>query len=109
MIEIQPIHDPPNVEIEVPGSKSFTNRALLVAALAQGDSTLTGALFSDDTYYMCDALRKLGVHITEDSEEATFHVTGNGGNIPVKDSKIVCWKLRHNDSIHNQLYFIGTW
>ena len=88
MIEIQPIHDPPNVEIEVPGSKSFTNRALLVAALAQGDSTLTGALFSDDTYYMCDALRKLGVHITEDSEQATFHVTGNGGNIPVKEAKL---------------------
>ena len=88
MIEIQPIHDPPNVEIEVPGSKSYTNRALLVAALAQGDSILTGSLFSDDTHYMCNALRKLGVHITEDSEQAIFYIAGNGGNIPVKDAKL---------------------
>lgn len=88
MIEIQPIQYPPNVEIEVPGSKSYTNRALLVTALAQGDSILTGALFSDDTYYMCDALRRLGVHITDDSDQATFHVTGNGGNIPVQGAKL---------------------
>ncbi|RKU26926.1 3-phosphoshikimate 1-carboxyvinyltransferase [Candidatus Poribacteria bacterium] len=88
MIEIQPIHDPPNVEIEVPGSKSYTNRALLVAALAQGNSTLTGALFSDDTYYMCDALQRLGVHITEDSEQATFYIAGNGGNIPVHGAEL---------------------
>lgn len=88
MIEIQPIHDPPHVEIEVPGSKSYTNRALLVAALAQGNSTLTGALFSDDTYYMCDALRRLGVHITEDPEQASFYITGNGGNIPVHEGEL---------------------
>ena len=88
MIEIKPIHTPPNVTIEVPGSKSFTNRALLVAALARGDSTLTGALFSDDTHYMCTALRKLGIHITENREQATFHVTGNGGNIPIQGTEL---------------------
>lgn len=88
MIEIQPIHNPLNVTIEVPGSKSFTNRALLVAALAHGDSSLTGALFSDDTHYMCNALRKLGVQITEDKEQATFHVTGNGGKIPVQGAEL---------------------
>lgn len=88
MIEIQPIHNPPNVTIEVPGSKSYTNRALLVAALAPGDSRLTGALFSDDTHYMCNALRQLGIHIREDSEHATFHVTGNGGNIPVQKAHL---------------------
>ena len=82
MIEIQPIHNPPNATITVPGSKSFTNRALLVASLADGNSTLAGALFSDDTHYMCNALRKLGIRIEENSEQATFHVTGNGGDIP---------------------------
>ncbi len=88
MIEIQPISNPPNVTIAVPGSKSFTNRALLVAALAHGDSTLTGALFSDDTHYMCNALRKLGIHIVENREQATFHVTGNGGNIPAQGADL---------------------
>ena len=88
MIEIQPIHTPPNVTIVVPGSKSYTNRALLVAALAHGNSTLTGALFSDDTHYMCNALRKLGIQITGNREHATFQVTGNGGNIPVQGAEL---------------------
>ncbi len=88
MIEIQPLHTPPNVTIEVPGSKSYTNRALLVAALADGDSTLTGALFSDDTHYMCNALRKLGIQISENREQSTFSVTGNGGNIPIHGAEL---------------------
>lgn len=88
MIEIQPLDNPPNATVEVPGSKSFTNRALLVASLAHGDSTLTGALFSDDTHYMCNALRKLGIHITENREQATFHVAGNGGNIPTQGADL---------------------
>ena len=88
MIEIQPIKNPPNATIEVPGSKSFTNRALLVAALADGQSTLTGALFSDDTHYMCKSLQSLGVCIVEDKEENTFHVTGNGGNIPIQHAEL---------------------
>ena len=44
-----------------PGSKSITNRALLLAALSRGTSRLTGALKSDDTRYMADALRAMGV------------------------------------------------
>lgn len=88
MIEIQPIRTPPNATIEVPGSKSYTNRALLVAALARGDSTLTGALFSDDTHYMCLALRKLGINISENRGTDSFKVTGNGGNIPVNGTEL---------------------
>ncbi len=88
MIEIQPLHIPPNVTIAVPGSKSYTNRALLVAALAHGNSTLTGALFSDDTHYMCNALQKLGTPIVEDRAHATFHVTGNGGHIPAQGAEL---------------------
>ena len=88
MRAIQPIHNPPNVTIAVPGSKSITNRALLVAALANGNSTLTGALFSDDTHYMCNALRKLGIQISENQEQSTFSVTGNAGNIPVHGAEL---------------------
>ena len=78
MIEIQPIRKPLDATIDVPGSKSYTNRALLVAAMAGGASTVTGALFSDDTHYMCNALQKLGVAIDADERRATFDVHGNG-------------------------------
>ena len=88
MIEIQPIRKPLDVTIEVPGSKSYTNRALLVAALARGESTLTGALFSDDTHYMCNALRDLGVQIDANAAQARFDVHGNGGDIPVSGAEL---------------------
>lgn len=88
MNEIQPLRKPVDATIEVPGSKSYTNRALLVAALANGRSTLTGALFSDDTRYMCNALRKLGVQLEADEAQATFHVNGNGGDIPVAEAEL---------------------
>jgi 3-phosphoshikimate 1-carboxyvinyltransferase len=60
-----------------PGSKSITNRALLLAALAKGTSRLTGALKSDDTRHMAEALRKMGVMVEEPAEDA-FTVTGDG-------------------------------
>ena len=56
--------------VVVPGSKSITNRALLVAALAEGESVLTGALESDDTLYMAGALNALGVKVLHDAEAA---------------------------------------
>ena len=88
MIEIQPIRKPINATITVPGSKSYTNRALLVAALARGASTITGALFSDDTYYMCNALQQLGVEIDADEKQTRFDVHGNGGDIPVSSADL---------------------
>jgi 3-phosphoshikimate 1-carboxyvinyltransferase len=60
-----------------PGSKSITNRALLLAGLAKGTSRLTGALKSDDTRYMADALRAMGVTVDE-PDETTFVVTSSG-------------------------------
>ncbi len=88
MIEIQPISKAVDATIQVPGSKSYTNRALLVAAMANGVSTLTGALFSDDTRYMSASLRKLGVKIDADEKRATFAVHGNGGEIPVSGAAL---------------------
>ena len=88
MIEIRPTQKPVNATVAVPGSKSYTNRALLVASLAEGRSRLTGALFSDDTHYMCEALRKLGVEIEADAAGCTFDVVGNGGKIPVDHAEL---------------------
>lgn len=87
-LEIQPLQKPLDAEVSIPGSKSYTNRALLIAALANGESHLTGALFSDDTDYMVQALRKLGVSIEADPKAANFVVAGNGGRIPVNGAKL---------------------
>src|SRR5215210_5168302 len=66
----------------VPGSKSITNRALALAALADGPTTLTNALFADDTQRMMSCLRALGFAVDADeaAEEITVH--GRGGTIP---------------------------
>ncbi len=76
---IAPLGAPPDATVRVPGSKSITNRALLLAALADGDSVLRGALFSDDTRYMADSLNQLGVAVESDEREQTLRVVGGGG------------------------------
>ena len=76
-ITIMPPHAPLRGRAAPPGSKSITNRALLLAALARGTSRLTGALKSDDTRYMAEALRQMGVDITE-PDATSFTVTGSG-------------------------------
>jgi 3-phosphoshikimate 1-carboxyvinyltransferase len=73
-------------DITIPGSKSFTNRALIMAALAEGTSTLTGILRSDDSYWCIEALRKLGVHVEVEGEKVSVH--GCGGKWPVKDGGV---------------------
>ena len=60
----QPVEQPLDAVVTVPGSKSITNRALVTAALADGTSLLTGILLADDTRLLIDALRALGVAIT---------------------------------------------
>lgn len=64
-------------QVAPPGSKSITNRALLLAALARGTSRLTGTLKSDDTRYMAEALRQMGVAV-EEPDATTFVVTASG-------------------------------
>ncbi|SOC92672.1 3-phosphoshikimate 1-carboxyvinyltransferase [Rhizobium sp. AN5] len=79
MIEltITPPGHPLSGTVEPPGSKSITNRALLLAGLAKGKSRLTGALKSDDTLYMAEALRAMGVKVTE-PDATTFVVEATG-------------------------------
>jgi len=69
--------------VRVPGSKSLTNRALIVSALADGPSTLTGALDSDDTRVMVDSLQKLGIAVEHDPESAVIRIQGCANKIPV--------------------------
>jgi 3-phosphoshikimate 1-carboxyvinyltransferase len=87
LIEIVPLDKPVRAEITVPGSKSITNRALILAALADGETTLHGALWSEDTQVMADCLEKLGFTVTvkPDPDEfcnRTITVRGLGGKIP---------------------------
>jgi 3-phosphoshikimate 1-carboxyvinyltransferase len=79
---------PPRARVRVPGSKSLTNRALIVAALADGASTLTGALDSDDTRVMVDSLGRLGIAVAHDPAAATIGVTGCGGSIPARQAEL---------------------
>lgn len=77
-IAIAPVHRPLDAVVAVPGSKSITNRALLVAALAEGPSRLAGVLEADDTAAMIDCLRRLGVAVTlaQPGDEAAVHGLG---------------------------------
>ena len=74
---IHPLTKPINAKVEVPGSKSFTNRALIVAALASGVTTLHGASNSNDSRVLIKLLERLGVEIVE--RDGIIEVRGNGG------------------------------
>lgn len=84
MLPIRPIRHPLNAVVRLPGSKSLTNRALLIAALAQGVTRLTNALFSDDTHYFAAALQTLGFDARLEPSRAEMTVTGLQGRIPAR-------------------------
>ncbi|MFZ5912187.1 MAG: 3-phosphoshikimate 1-carboxyvinyltransferase [Chloroflexota bacterium] len=85
---IIPIPHPLSASVHVPGSKSLTNRALLIASLAEGSTTLENALFSDDSRYFAKALQTLGFDVRLDPERATMTVTGLGGRIPARQAEL---------------------
>lgn len=68
-------------EINLPGSKSLSNRALLVAALASGTSKITNLLESDDTRHMLNALKTLGINYTLSEDKTECIIVGNGGPV----------------------------
>lgn len=74
---------------DLPGSKSLTNRALLLAALAEGASMLTNVLFADDSRVMLAALGKLGFKMKIDEPNRTVTITGQGGRIPTMDAQLM--------------------
>ncbi len=77
--EIQPVSGPVVGSIRPPGSKSLTNRALIIAALAEGTSFLSGVLDSRDTQVMVDSLKKLGLSVDQSVRDQTISISGCGG------------------------------
>lgn len=72
--------------VQLPGSKSVSNRLLLLAALAEGATTLTRLLDADDTRVMVDALRSLGVAVERDGDVA--RISGCGGRFPARSADL---------------------
>lgn len=87
-IDVQQLTAVPDTSVRIPGSKSLTNRALILAALADGVSRLEGALFSEDTEVMAESLRRLGIPVTEHPDANAFTVEGAGGRIPAEKAEL---------------------
>ena len=87
-LQITPIDHPLSASVRVPGSKSLTNRALLIASLAKGTTCLTNALVSDDSRYFAEALQTLGFDVQLDESSCEMTITGLGGNIPARNAEL---------------------
>jgi 3-phosphoshikimate 1-carboxyvinyltransferase len=85
MIEIQPLHHCDAV-VRLPGSKSYTHRALIVSALADGESVLVNPLRSEDTEHTAQALQELGIPVFW--EETSLYVLGQGGRLRGEEETI---------------------
>lgn len=86
--EVKTINHPLDCTVDVPGSKSITNRALLMAALANGKSVLNGVLFSNDSRYFLTSLISLGYIIEVNEVENYVAINGHGADIPKKNATI---------------------
>ena len=89
-LEIPPVYRPIRATVRPPGSKSITNRALVCAALAEGTSTLTGALDSEDTRVMAGGLGRLGIPVEPRDAGRTLVVHGAAGEIPALEADLFC-------------------
>jgi 3-phosphoshikimate 1-carboxyvinyltransferase len=84
-VEIKPLTDL-DATVRVPGSKSYTQRAMVIAALAEGESVLHDPLLSEDTLHLAEALRLLGAEVT--AEGTTMTIRGTGGRIAAPEHAI---------------------
>jgi 3-phosphoshikimate 1-carboxyvinyltransferase len=75
-LDVTPLERPPDATIRVPGSKSVTNRALIIAALAEGHSRILNPLFSDDSFWLMNALVRLGIDVSADGERGEVYASG---------------------------------
>ena len=89
-VNIATLKPPFRASITPPGSKSLTNRALVLSALADGQSTLSNVLFADDTVVMLDCLRKLGFELDVDESTHSVRVKGLGGKLPKEAADLFC-------------------
>ena len=87
-LPIIPFTRPARGEVVLPGSKSLTNRALLLAAMSQRLCTLSGALFSEDTHLMAEALRQLGFKVDADASALTLQVSDQARGFNVDEANL---------------------
>ena len=88
ILPVVPFARPVRGGVGLPGSKSLTNRAMLLSALSDGPVTVTGALFSEDTAVMAEALRRLGFTVEEDEASRQIRIGGRGGEIPAAEAEL---------------------
>jgi 3-phosphoshikimate 1-carboxyvinyltransferase len=81
-LHVRPASAPLRRTVTIPGSKSITNRALPLAALANGQTLLSGVLFADDTWQMINALQTLGYHLEMDQRLRQVRIIGRGPQLP---------------------------
>src|SRR5215208_1840900 len=87
-LEIEPLGGPVDATVRVPGSKSVTNRALLISALGDGTSTIENCLFSDDSYWLMLALVQLGFDVRASRTTGETTVIGQRGIIPKRGVEV---------------------
>jgi 3-phosphoshikimate 1-carboxyvinyltransferase len=87
-LEILPLDAAVDATVHVPGSKSVTNRALLIAALADGASTIKNTLFSDDSYWLMHALVRLGFDVRANARTGETSIIGQSSIIPKRDVEV---------------------
>lgn len=80
--KVRKIQNKPDICVEVPGSKSITNRALLMAAMSDGRTVLDGVQFSEDSTHFLEALESLGFNVEADKDICRVTIEGLGGKIP---------------------------
>ena len=100
--KVKKVNHPHDIVTSVPGSKSITNRALLIAALASGRSVLKGCLFSDDSRHFIDALIRLGFPVLVDEDKREITITGFGGRIPKNEAEM--WEVQVPLRVFLQLF-----
>ncbi len=88
LLPIQPFTGPAQGTITLPGSKSLTNRALILAALCAKPVSLSGALFSEDTQLMTEALRQLGFTVDADPTALTLRVSGQASGFAAPKTEL---------------------
>lgn len=86
--QITPVNGPVSGTIRPPGSKSITNRAFIIAALADGVSELSGVLDSKDTQVMLDSLSRIGIKVEHNKQSARCRVHGCGGRVPAESAEL---------------------
>src|SRR5947207_1248125 len=89
-VTIDPVGTPFTATLTPPGSKSLTNRALVLGALANGTCDVSNVLFADDTDVMLESLARLGFRLTIDRNAGTVRVDGRGGRIDTEAAELHC-------------------